>query len=241
MSQIKHSKKIILNTLYLFLAAVLILFAFYGFHDSQIAQGAGLFFTLQYNMEDRTFFDNIIDILGFVAILLSALLPLLLLKKFTPAAFLRFVCLFLSLVPMINPGSLVHIGAHFSDWSFRGNLTFYNIIDTLRPIIPIFIIILFFAIIKGVNTYDNSNVLNISVKILFILSALCFILYFLFPGFSEYTLYLAYYFTLIAFFNESENLIQKKEKPLWILWLFYLICGLKGIYRIITLLQAMHI
>lgn len=242
MSQTKPYKKTLFHILFFILSAGLLCFAFYGYHDSQIAQGAGLYIALQLNEADRTLYDHLMDGLGFVLILLTSLLPPICLKKFNPASYLRFICLFLALAPMINPGTLVHIPEHFTNWSIRENLTLFNVLFILDDIMSLLMLLipLFLILLIG-NKQEENYKLRTHTRVILILSAISCLAYFLFPNLSEYTVFLSYYFMLILIFDEGEVLFNKTTKHAAIMWSMYALCGLRSIYRIIVLLQNTHI
>ncbi len=224
--------------------------AMYAYHDIQIAQGAGLYLAGKYGFSDRVPFDILMDFVGGLGLLICILCPTLLLKKRNPDALLRFLAIFLAFVPLINPGDLVHITSHLSNWQIRE--TFFNgnffqefiltVCDPLKMLIwelPLLILVL--MIHKNHSEYK----IKPWQKIMFIISAICVILYLLFPGFQEYTLFLMHYPIIIVLFYELELLLEKKlfadkQTPLYIFWIFYGICGLRGIFRMIDLLQNTH-
>lgn len=223
----------------------------FAYHDVQIAQGAGLYLAGKYGFSDRVPFDIMMDLIGGLGILNCFLCPILLLKKKTPDSILRFITIFLAFIPLINPGSLVHIAAHLSNWQIRetllnGNFFQEFIIALSEPIkllvweLPLLIL----ALMIHKNHFEHK--IKCWQKILFVISAICMILFLLFPGFQEYTLFLMHYSIIIVLFYELEqlwenNLSADKRTPLCISWIIYGICGLRGIFRIIDLLQNTHL
>lgn len=223
----------------------------FAYHDVQIAQGAGLYLAGKYGFSDRVPFDVLMDSIGGLGLLICILCPTLLLKKRTPDALLRFITVFLAFIPLINPGSLVHIASHISNWQIRetflnGNFFQEFIIILSEPMkllvweIPLLIL----ALMIHKNHFEHK--VKSWQKIMFVISAICMILYLLFPGFQEYSLFLMHYPIIIVLFYESEqlwenNLSADKRTPLCISWIIYGICGLRGIFRIIDLLQNTHL
>ena len=223
----------------------------FAYHDVQIAQGAGLYLAGKYGFSDRVPFDIMMDLIGGLGILNCFLCPILLLKKKTPDSILRFITIFLAFIPLINPGSLVHIAAHLSNWQIRetllnGNFFQEFIIVLSEPIkllvweLPLLILALM------LHKNHSEHKVKTWQKIMFAISAICMILYMLFPGFQEYTLFLMHYPIIIVLFYESELLWEKslsadKRTPLCISWIIYGISGLRGIFRMIDLLQNTHL
>lgn len=238
MSFTKKSNNLFLSLFMLAVSAGLLGFAFLGYHDAQIAQGAGLYISIQCNASDRKMYDILMDCIGILLLLFSTLLPPLLLKKFTSASLLRFICLFLAFIPMINPGSLVHIFSQFSHCELRTLGTLNSLLygfDAFSSLLllelPLLLLLLAISP-KGKLFYQ---------KVLFVLSLVSCLLYFLFPSFGEYTMFFSHYFILILIYDKTESLLKEWSKPQWPIFSLYLLCALKGIYRIILLLQTTHI
>lgn len=225
--------------------------AMYAYHDIQIAQGAGLYLSGKYGSNDRVPFDVLMDFIGGLGLLVSILCPTLLLKKRTPDALLRFITIFLALVPLINPGNLVHIASHLSNWQIRETLSNSNFFQEFIIVLsePMKLLVwelppLILALM--LHTNHSEHKIKTWQKIMFAISTICLTLYLLFPGFQEYTLFLMHYPIIIVLFYELEKLWEKnlsanKKTPLCIFWIFYGICGLRGIFRMIDLLQNTHL
>ena len=183
--------------------------------------------------------------------MICILCPTLLLKKRTPDTLLRFITVFLALVPLINPGDLVHVASHLSNWQIRetflnGNFLQEFIIVLSEPMrllvweLPLLILVLM------IHKNHSEHKIKVWQKVMSVISLVCIILYLLFPGFQEYSLFLMHYPIIIVLFYESEllrekNLSANKRTPLCISWIIYGICGLRGIFRMIDLLQNTHL
>ncbi len=236
----------------IYICCCLLLFAgaMIAYHDLQIAQGAGLYLAGKYGFSDRVPFDALMDFIGGFGLLVCILCPALFLNKRTADSLLRFTTVFLAFIPFINPGSLVHIASHLSNWQIRetllnGNFSQELIISFSEPL-KLLIWELPLLIFVRMNCNHSERKIKVWQKIMFIISAFCIILYLLFPGFQEYTLFLMHYPIVIVLFYELELLLEKhlstdKRMPLCISWIFYGICGLRGIFRMIDLLQNTHL
>ncbi|MBQ7765326.1 MAG: hypothetical protein IJ397_00610 [Lachnospiraceae bacterium] len=242
MSQTLKKKNIIANIIFLAVSAGLILFAFWALHDIQTAQGAGLYLALMQNAPDRQPYDLLIDSLGGLGMVLTTLLPVIFLKKITPGSYLRFLCIYLAFVPMINPGTLVHINEQFSQWKLCTFSSFTDILHSFASLADLLVIILpLLLILLTFSAKEDKLQLKIHSKVLLIITAVMSAIYVLFPGISEYSLFLAYFCMVILLFEEGEKLQERMSSKKWLIWLLYILCGLKGIYRIIMLLQTTHL
>ncbi len=225
--------------------------AMIAYHDVQIAQGAGLYLAGKYGSGDRVPFDILMDFIGGLAILLCIFCPLLIVKDKTPESLLRFTTMFLAFVPLINPGDLVHIGSHLSNWQIREaflNDNFFQelIISLSEPMktliweIPLLILVLM------VNAEYKEHAIKLWQKVLLIISMVSLVLYLMFPGFGQYTIFLMHYALLLVLFGEMDFCIYKKTSDnnkffIFLSWVFFGICGLRGIFRMIDLLQNTHL
>lgn len=242
MAQTLNKKNIIRNIIFLAVSTGLVLFAFWALHDVQTAQGAGLYLALMQNAPDRRPYDLLIDSLGGLGILLTTLLPVIFLKKCTPGSYLRFLCIYLAFVPMINPGTLVHINEQFTHWELRKISSFSDILHSVASLADLLVIILpLLLILFAFSAKEDKLQLKIHSKVLLIITAVMSAIYILFPGISEYSLFLAYFCMVILLFDEGEKLQERTSSKKWLIWLLYILSGLKGVYRIIMLLQTTHL
>lgn len=230
---------------------VLLLFGFamIAYHDLQIAQGAGLYLAAELGHPSRAPFDLLMDVLGGLSIIICIIIPPLLLKKRTAEAILHFTIYFLALSSIIQPGNLVHITSQFTNWELRqelfsGNFAGELIVHLTEPLavllLEVPLIIVFFTVNKNVT----SRSLSVWKKILLWISLLLPVMFVLFPGFHEYTLFVLHYFLLIILFDESECFFEhmnkdKSEKVIKLL--FFGILALRIIYRVLFLLQNTHL
>lgn len=241
MSQTLKQKNIISNIIYLTLSVCLIALALLAYHDLQTAQGAGLYLALLQNADNRVPYDLFMDAVGCLGLLVTTILPLIFLKKCNPGAYLRFLCLYLAFIPIINPGDIVHIGQRITNWTLQKDLSFLSLLYALNPfmtmmiaLVPLLLVLLAFCA-EGETLYCKKYRM-----ILLFLSCVMTVMYVLFPGFGEYPTFLSYFFVILVVFDTAEELWMRSDKDRK-LWLLYLLCGLKGIYHIIMLLQTTHI
>lgn len=245
-----HNRK---NSYLICLCCCLLLFAgaMIAYHDIQIAQGAGLYLAGKYGSSNRVPFDILMDFIGGLAILLCIFCPLLIVKNKTPETLLRFTTIFLAFVPLINPGDLVHIGSHLSNWQIReaflsGNFFQELIISLSEPMKTLILEIPLLILMLMVNAGHGEHKIKAWQKIMFIFSAVCIILYLLFPGFQEYTVFLMHYALILVLFDETEFFlnqadIKQNKSFTGLSWIFFGICGLRGIFKMIDLLQNTHL
>lgn len=236
------------------LSAILLTLLLFGFgmiayHDLQIAQGAGLYLATELGHSDRVPFDRLMDVIGGLSIIICIILPPLLLKKRTAEAILHFTIYFLALSSIVQPGNLVHIASQFTNWQLRqelfsGNFAGELIVHLTEPLAVLLfevpLIIVFFAVNKNAACHS----LSVWKKILLWASLFLPVIFVLFPGFHEYTLFVLHYFLLIILFDESECFFEhiNKDKSEKVIKIFFFgILILRIIYRVLSLLQNTHL
>lgn len=241
MSQTLKHKKGIINIIYLALSAGLIILALLAYHDIQTAQGAGLYLALLQNAANRVPYDLLMDAIGGLGLLLTTILPTVFLKKCNPGAYLRFLCLYLAFIPIINPGDMVHIGERITNWTLREEFSSLSLLYALNPFMTMLVVLIPLLLVLAAFTPEGETLTGRKYRILLLaLSGVMTVIYVLFPGFEEYPTFLSYFFVLLVVFDAAEDLWARSNRDPK-LWLLYLLCGLKGIYHIIVLLQTTHI
>lgn len=222
-----------------------LLLCYFALHDVQMAQGAGLYLSIQFQ-GNRSTYDFLVELAGMLLLFVAILIPCLAFKRVRPDSIFRFLSVYLALIPMVYPATLVHLTNTLKDLQFRdfgavpnpATEVLAGIADTLflfRMVIPFLVILLAINHAHAPAKLQKWQVVVLIAETFFIL------LYFLLPGLAEETAYFMNYFLLIWCFYEWEIICE--QNPRFALWgnILFGGCLLRGIYRIIDLMSNSHL
>lgn len=211
-------------------------------HDLQTAEGVGLYLSIIFGQDDRTFFDILMDIIGMLLFLLALILPCIILKCRTCESFFRMLSLYIAFMPIIHPGITVHLNHTLMNLQYRQTLVDGNILtailESFIEIAPIVLMLIPILLLScAANRISGSQPLKVWQVIILALEVIVLLIHFLFPDLSQETSYLMHYLLLMWCFAEYDKLCQ--HHPSLAGWSMILFggCWLRGIYRMIELMS----
>lgn len=233
-------------------AAALLLFAALALHDMQTAEGAGFYLAIRAGHQDRRIYDLLVDATGMLCLLALLLLPCLLQKRLSPAAFLRFASASLAFLPVMSMGDLVHLADGSEEIVLRqaileGRLgeAFLEGMEGLFPILAagVPVLILAFGIERtgGGQSGEKGQASSRRPGWLGIFAALLLAPALLFPALTDVCTYLIVYLLLTAAFSLWERLNERY--PALDTWGWILFGGfwLRGIERMLEVMSTYHL
>lgn len=112
--------KVVLNKDWNIAAGAVIVLFFLGitavYHDAQVKQGVGLYFSIYFNSQNRILFDILADAVRFFTIFLANLIPCILIKRCKPVPYLHILETYVALMPVTHMDSLIY---YFSGEEFE--------------------------------------------------------------------------------------------------------------------------
>lgn len=241
----RNVKKIELygNVLMLIALSGSTLLAFYTLHDVQTAHGASLYLSMVFGQTSRTYFDLGVDLIGMLLFLLAILLPTLCLKAKSLQSFFRLFAVYLALMPVADPGKIVHLPEAFSNIALRESLrtgdwgTFF--FSELTPCFELCRILFPFLILLFALTKTLPDTPKVSPLFLFLATG-AFLVFCLTVDPADTFFYFTCYFLILMCFRLWEALCAASSRfAFWSNILFYG-CLLRGIYRMLVLVSASH-
>lgn len=219
--------------------------AFYTFHDFQTAQGAGLYLSSLFHGAKRLPFDMATDFTGMVLLFLAISIPCLFLKKKEGASFLRMLSLYLAFIPSTSPGSLVHISEIFTNITLRESIKQHNFSETVfvdcAPLFQLLLTVLPFLLLLHYVNKDANLSSCFHAPYFPICILLLVLLNIFFTNFSQISIYFINYLFLILIFEKWEALNKLSNR--FAMWSHILTfgCLLRGIYRMLVIINASHL
>lgn len=222
------------------LIAGLLLGCLYTLHDMQTAEGIGLFFAMQLNLEQRMPFDLLVDAVCMGALVVLVYLPCKLLKYHSVDSFLRLLIVYLAVMPSVSLAGIIGLFREgrlefIWDMGILMNwdcwLHLYSVVPFLQIWIPILIILYAFA--KANNCLAE---VKWHRKVLAVVGILLVILLIV-PAFKDILVYFIGYLGLVIAFDIWEAILKKMPKlKSWFVPFFGLLL-LKGIFNMVVLLS----
>ena len=222
------------------LIAGLLLGCLYTLHDMQTAEGIGLFFSMQLGMEQRLPFDLLVDVVCIGALVLLVYLPCKLLKYHSGDSFLRFLVVYLAMMPSVSLAGIISLFREgrlefLWDMGILMNwdcwLHLYSVVPFLQIWIPVLIILYAFA---GVNNYFSIKKWH---KRVLVIVGILLVILLIVPAFKDILVYFIGYLGLVIAFDIWETIFKKMPKlECWFVPFFGLLL-LRGIFNMVVLLS----
>lgn len=135
------------------------------YHDAQVKQGVGLYFSIYFNSQNRLLFDILADAVRFFTIFLANLIPCILLKRCKPVPYLHILETYLALMPVTHMDSLI--------FQFSGEeIEWFTFLPTIKWCItyPV-VVFIFYWLEKLYESSENGKIWSKAFDILLISKA----------------------------------------------------------------------
>lgn len=234
------------NPLILLVTGISFLLCCLTLHDIQTAQGVGLYLSMQFQQDNVSLFNLLVDCLGMLLLLTVLFLPCLMFKRMRIDSFFRFLSVYLAFIPTIRPASLVHLGNTLANLTTRpifstekpwaallGGAT--DIVLLFRSVLPLLLILFW---INQAATPGKIKKWQIGIIVAEVIFAA---LHLLFPDLTTETAYFMNYLLLVWCFFEWEKICDRF--PGFANWGMILFggCWLRGIYRMLELMSIANL
>lgn len=207
-------------------------------HDMAVAQGVGLYLSMEAGADNRLIFDLAADVWCALSFVIAILLPVLVLKLKQPMQVLRFVSAYLAFMPILRPAMLVHLFDGHSLWTIHLDVTIglNMLFGFLREVVPLLFLL---AILCKMSGY-------VAPKwhvVVWIAEALLCVGMFILPELSEVCRFVMYYLLAVLAFERWEKLLEKK-RVFWekiMVWLVFALLYFRGCEKMLTLMANHHL